>query len=94
MYDFSPCKFDFETHQKKPQEIRIFVSDISQLDGADISGVSLLCIHPEQAQAALDMGLDADMLAVVGDRFTFDEAALIERIKSAQSLGINLLPRI
>ena len=91
VYDFSPCKFDFETHQKKPQEIRIFVSDISQLDGADISGVSLVCIHPEQAQAALDMGLDADMLAVVGDRFTFDEAALIERIKSAQSLGINRL---
>ena len=91
-YEFSPCKFDFKRHSpRKPQQLRVFVSDVSQLDGVDISGVSLLCIPPEQAERALAMGISADKLAAVGDRFTFDERAEIKRIKNAGSLGITRL---
>ena len=91
VYDFSPCKFDKRTHEKRPLGLRVFVRDISQLKGVSLDGVGLVCTPPEQAQSALDMGLRPEMIAVVGDRFTFDEAAEISRISAARDKGIDRL---
>ncbi|MBR6338282.1 MAG: U32 family peptidase [Ruminococcus sp.] len=88
---FSHCEPERRSHKKQPSGLRVFISRAEQLGGVDMSAVSMVCVPPEMALTALDMGLPADKLAVVGDRFTFDEAAEISRIRAAKDAGINRL---
>ena len=91
VYEFSPFKFEPEPHGRQDKQLRIFVSDVSQIDGADISGVSLVCIPLGQEKKALAAGIAAERLAVVCDRFTFDEQGLTERLRAAHQAGIDRL---
>ncbi|MBR1750540.1 MAG: U32 family peptidase [Ruminococcus sp.] len=89
---FSVCDIPTPPHKSSGRQgIRVFVSDISKLSGVDIGGVELVCIPPELTKDALSLGIDADRLAAVGDRFTFDESAETERIKAAKANGVNRL---
>ena len=92
VYDLSPRGFEKETHKKAAgQQLRIFVSDVKRLENVDTSDISLICILPEQAEKALKMGLDVKKLALVGERFTFDEDEELSRIRSAKALGVSRL---
>ena len=92
LYRFSPCKSDTSTHKRADKQgIRIFISDISQLDKIHESDVQLIGIPAEMASAAVEKVSDISKLAVVGDRFTFDEGAQIKRLRQAKALGVDRL---
>lgn len=90
-HSFTPLAFEPRPHKKGMQQLRVFVSDIKQLEGVSLEGVSLICLPPEQVQRAVDSGLAPQMIAAVGDRFTFDERAETGRIKAARALGVSRL---
>ena len=89
-YNFSP--FDYTINKREPQgrrRLRLFITNTGQLARTDISDTELVCFKPELAPDVLGMGVPADKCSVIADRFTFDEAALISRLKAVRELGIN-----